>query len=155
MAARRKSKKTENRVPKYRLELTAKQARLVSQACELIGRLGMGQVREIFDFLPLSKTLNYREYHADVDTICIHVAKHTIQGSGHLSISSPDTPEQAKEAIDIHKVIRNRLAWDAAVEKGIIANVYSERKWPEMMAVDYDNPTQRSAQALCKITKLD
>lgn len=137
----------------YQITVTAKQAMLLSLACETIARLGAGQLRRALEHLPLNRETS--GWNADMDTIGQILSRHTKNNIGgwhsSLSIHSDVTSESSKIAWDLYQVIRRRLAWDRAVEDGIVETIYSPRKWPEMLRVFYDDPLKTSKEPLAKI----
>ena len=63
------------------------------------------------------------------------------------------TREQHKVAWDLYTLVRHRLSWDRAIDKGRIKSGES-RKWPEMMTVNYDNPHHTSKEPMAKIEEV-
>ena len=108
---------------KYTLELTEKQLGIVQYATDLIARLGIGQVKESFEHLPLQKDRDWSEFHNDVRSIERLISKHTIENvdgyGSHLGIHNDKVALNAKIAWEIHQVIRHRLSWDRAITKGV------------------------------------
>jgi hypothetical protein len=70
-----------------------------------------------------------------------------------LGIRNKDVSEASRIAWDLYQVLRHRLAWDLAAAEGIVGNADSQRKWPEMMQVHYDEPSRVSEQPLALIEK--
>lgn len=90
------------------LKITREQAKVISRACELLGRLMMGQVDEI-------RHLNIRNRQSFVKTEhLLKAIKLTLfpelAANAYYSITSPEIPDDSRTAYDIHQVIRHFLA---------------------------------------------
>jgi len=139
----------------YTLTLNREQAQLLLQACETVARLGIGQFRDALEWLP---TVEYMPsgWREDMEVIGSILAKYTKDGvdGWHRShsIRSDKVHEQAKIAWDLYQIIRYRLAWDHAIEEGIV-KPGEPRKWPEMMGVHYDNPMKTSKGPMATMEK--
>lgn len=142
----------------YTLTLSADQARAVAQACELAGRVGMLQIGDVREALPI-----VWEAKDATDKYCaardvLEVAERDIKSlfglgfTASYGIHNENVPAAAKRAWDVYKVIRHRLAWDRAEAEGVVA-AGEPRKWPEMMTVDFDEPRSVCAEALPQIAK--
>ena len=55
---------------------------------------------------------------------------------------------------DLYEVIRHKLSWERAVEKGIIESEDSPRNFTEMMTVNYDKPFMWGNEPLAKIERI-
>jgi hypothetical protein len=66
-----------------------------------------------------------------------------------------DNWELGKIVWDIYQVIRHQLSWEYAVETGKVESMDSQRKWPEMMAVSYDEPLKTGKEPLCTVEKVE
>jgi hypothetical protein len=143
----------------YNLTITKEQAVAISFACDVLQRIQLGQWEEIVDWLPLKRPTDYEQLHADRRTIGKILAYHMIDGidgyGSSLSIGHPDLPKNNGVLYDIHQVIRYKLAWEQAVENGVIESEDSPRKWPEMMQVCYDDPMKWGDQPLAKMERID
>lgn len=143
----------------YTITLAKRQAQIVSRACEVLSRLGIGQWREILDHLPLNDKLDYEQYHANVHEIGWLLSghmKHQVDGwHSSLGIHSQDVRDESRVAWDLCQVIRHRLSWDRAVEEGIVESKDSPRKWPEMLQVVYDEPMKAGDEPLAVIECLN
>jgi hypothetical protein len=142
---------------KYTLELTEKQLGIIQYATDLIARLGIGQVKEAFEHLPLNNDCDWSTFHNDVRDIEHIISKHTIGNvdgyRSSLGIHNDKVKLDAKIAWEIHQVIRHRLSWDRAIAKGFTDG--KARNWSEMMGVCYDEPFPCSGEALPVISKED
>lgn len=141
----------------YNLKVSKKQLQVISDACDLLARLHMGQVGEVFDYLPLKEDVDYDKVW-QIRVVLSHmlpdILVHDVDGSSSsLGVGSPDLHQDSNIAVDIHQVIRNKLAWEDAVEKGIVESEDSKRKWPEMMFTSYDTPFHWGTEELCKLEK--
>lgn len=104
----------------YRLTLNAAQAHVVQRALELLARLGMGQLGEIFE--PVRWGTLRRPDGSEVSAQDIHDAEAALQrfkglvvgmpSTGYRSIGSSTVPELATCAWQASVRLRHRLAWD-------------------------------------------
>lgn len=137
---------------KYKVELTERQLATLSSAAELVARLGIGQYRDAFEWLPIRSDISWSDYHADVDAIGDIISKYT---SSDLGVSNPDTSSTSKIAWDLYQSFRRELAWDRAVDDGIIESRNSPRDWSKMMGVNYDEPYNTSGEPLAIVEKAE
>ena len=128
----------------YTLTITERQARVLSMACEVLARLGMGQFKDALDHLPEADQRDWSAWHDDMEQISRILSKHM---PGGIDISNAD--EEARTARDLHAVIRHRLAWDRAKAEGVTDG--TKREWPAMMQVSYDEPMKYSEEPLAKM----
>ena len=128
----------------YTLTITERQARVLSMACEVLARLGMGQFKDALEHLPEAKQRDWSAWHDDMEQISRILSKHM---PGGIDISNAD--EEARTARDLHAVIRHRLAWDRAKAEGVTDG--TKREWPAMMQVSYDEPMKYSEEPLAKM----
>lgn len=142
----------------YTLTITEKQAKALVDATDLLQRVQLGQWREIEDNLPLKKPIDYEQFHNHMQLIGSILSNHLLDNidgyASSLGIGHPELPESNGILYDLHCVIRNKLAWERAVEQGIIESEDSERKWPEMMTVDYDPPMKWGNEPLAKMERI-
>jgi hypothetical protein len=135
----------------YTLQITEEQAKTIQDACELLSRIQGGQVREVFEHLPLRKDIDWDVYHEIQDELTKRmpeILKDGIDGwSSHFGVGHPDLPKSHDTAWDLYQVIRYELSTEKAIENGIIENK-GERKFPEMMTVNYDKPMRFSMEPL-------
>ena len=126
----------------YTLTLTRHQAEVLSGACEAIARVGMGQISDALGYL----TAN-RYDHDDLNDACraLESAARKYETAGIARAAHP-----SQIAWDLYQVIRQQLAWDRAIAEGIV-KPGEPRKWPEMMAVTYDDPMRVSSEPLASI----
>jgi len=141
----------------YTLTITESQARIISMACEVLARLGIGQWRTAIEQMPLD-IKDYGKWHNDLDDIgkiLRNHTKHNVDGwNKSLGIYSPDVNDIARVAWDIHHVIRHKLAWERAVNEGIVESEESPREWSSMITVDYDEPRKSGKEDLAKIERI-
>ncbi|MBW2135764.1 MAG: hypothetical protein JRG72_11170 [Deltaproteobacteria bacterium] len=94
---------------KLLLEITREQARVISEACECLARLHMGQLEEIvWLFGP-----KYWMVKSEADGIILKLKQvlfRELFPHGYHSIASPFLPDKARIAFDLHQVIRHHLA---------------------------------------------
>jgi hypothetical protein len=132
----------------YKIEITEKQAAILSQACELLARLGINQVREIFNHIPIDYNgIDYEAYHDDQLAIETILKKHVKNPPFN---SYPDS--KSNIAWDLYQVLRKELSWEHAIKQGYVSSKKDERNWKEMSGVNYDEPMKTSEQPLAKIT---
>lgn len=140
---------------KYNLELTEKQLHAVLEATDLLQRIQLGQWTEIEKSLPLAESISYE----DIQLIGEILSKYMLYGfngiGSCLGIGNSSLPNNNGILYDLYCVIRHKLSWESAVEKGIIENENSERKWPEMIGVSYDSPMKWGDEPLAKIERIE
>ena len=142
----------------YNLTLTHKPGLVLQHATDLLQRVQLGQWEEIVDWLPLKHPVDYEQLHKDRREIGRMLSKHLVEevdGYGNsLGIGHPLLPTCNGILYDLHCVIRKKLAWDNAVEDGIIESESSPRKWPEMMQVCYDDPMKWGEEPLATMERV-
>ena len=140
---------------KYKVELTELQLSTLSIASEILARLGIGQWRDAFEWLPKRSDMDWPDYHDDIDAIGKIISKYTsgrVDGyRSSLGINHADVSSTSKIAWDLYQSFRHELAWDRAVEYGYIESRESPRNWDEMLGVHYDEPFKTSEEPLAKI----
>jgi hypothetical protein len=139
----------------YTLTVTQQQAAVLQVACEFLARIQCGQVRQVFDHLPLRKDLDYGILHDIEDNLTERMPEILVNGidgwRSSLGVGNKNLPPSSDIAWDLYCVIRHRLSWDKAIEKGIVDSVDSPRKTPEMMGVSYDSPMKWGSEPLATI----
>lgn len=142
----------------YTLTITEEQARALQYATDLLQRVQLGQWDEIVDWLPLETPIDYNQLHKDkrlIGEILSHHMKYGFNGmNSSLGIGHQDLPKNNGILYDLHCVIRRKLAWERAVEEGVIESENSPRKWPEMMQVCYDDPMKWGNEPLAKMERI-
>lgn len=137
----------------YTLTITESQARVISVACEILARLGLGQFRDALDHLPQREDIDWSIWHDDMEIIGNLLSRHMLGGvdgwRSNLGIHHQDVSEQSRIAWDLHQVVRHRLAWDRAIAYGHTDG--TTRNWDEMISVYYDDPSHVSDEPLAKI----
>src|SRR5574340_577948 len=107
----------------YTLTITAQQAQVLSAACEILARLGIGQYDDALRHLPQREGIDWSAWHDDVRTIGQMLSKHMPNGidgyRSSLGINHTKASEESRAAWDLYQVIRHRLAWDRAIAEGI------------------------------------
>jgi hypothetical protein len=109
----KKSQDTEEK-RKYLLEIDEDQAQALSQACEFMSRIAMGQFSEITSGLWFKWKVNDPDT-LDVCEKIVTTAKSMLTDlprNSYFGIMSADVQENCKVMYDLHQVIRYRLAWD-------------------------------------------
>lgn len=118
----------------------------VSQACEMLARLGMWQIELLLGYVPLE--------FGEASSVALESAKqyaramralHTgMTGVGcSYGIAQKEVPEICKIAFEIHQVIRHRMAWDALAREG--------KSEPVFPLVVYDEPIKLTNVPLIKV----
>lgn len=121
---------------KVRIEITKEQAKVISQACELMARLHMGQVDEIID-LQAHKRLNVIGLHRMLKEVKQALFPELKAPNAYHSLTSKEIPDAARIAYDIHQVIRRHLA--------------GERPKNSFPYIVYDDPLKTGNEPLIKI----
>ena len=144
---------------KYTLTITEKQARALMDACELLSRIQGGQVREVFDKLPLRKDMDWGVYHEIQDELTKRmpeILKDGIDGwSSSFGVGHPELPETHDIAWDLYQVLRHQLSWDYAIERGWVEDLNSPRDWNKMLGVNYDAPMHWGNCPLAKMERVN
>lgn len=142
----------------YNVTLTEKQVKAIIDATDLLQRVQLGQWREIEDVLPLRKPADYKSFRDDLLTIGEILSRHMIDSIdgfySSLGIGHESLPDTNGILYDIHKTFEHKLAWERAVEQGIVGSENSPRKWPEMITTDYDPPMKWGDEPLPKIERI-
>lgn len=141
----------------YTLTISEAQAQTISKACELLSRIGAGQIREAFCRLPLKQEVDWDAYQALVDSVHQQLPpllKQDVDGwRSSLGVGHPDLPPGSDIAWDIHTTIRHRLAWDMAIATGK-ATIEDERT-DKLIGCAYDPPMRFSNQPLPTIKRME
>lgn len=128
--------------PSYTITLTRSQAQVLMRAAEVYARVGFGQIGDALDHLPslVDKCGVGWETRGAVEDILSPVVGFNMRNSS-LGVGNKNASPGSDTAWDIYTLIRHRLSWDRAVDEGIVA-LGAPRKWPEMMTVNYDEPSR-------------
>ena len=141
----------------YTLTITEAQLQVISTACELLARIQGGQVREVFEHLPLKKDMDWEAYHDIQDELTRRmpeILKNGINGwSSSFGVGHPELPKSHDIAWDLYQVIRYEISTQQAIDDGIIQKK-GERKFPEMMTVNYDTPMKYSEEPLATVQQV-
>ncbi len=133
----------------YTLTLTNKHLAIIQEALNLYFRLGIGQVND------LKRHLEANTLHEATDPErfdvedALDILDKKLPGCGIMSAT-----DQVKDAHFIHDVIRHKLAWHDAIERGI-TDSYDNRIWPEMFQVWFDKPTNYGTLPAIEINKVE
>lgn len=136
----------------YTITVTERQACIISTACDLMARIGIGQWPEFLHHLPGANKMNLNDMREELLPIMSKYLVPAIGISGwgsSLGVGSDKSAPDTDEAFDLNAVIRHRLAWDRAMDNGITDG--TTRNWPEMMGVDYDEPMHWGKEPLAVI----
>jgi hypothetical protein len=141
----------------YNLQVTEEQLKVISTACELLSRIQGGQIREAFDHLPLKKGVDWDAYHEIQDELTKRMPEILEDGidgwSSSFGVGSTKVHKHHDIAYDLYQVIRYEISTEKAIEDGIIQNK-GERKFPEMMTVNYDPPMKFGSEKLAKVERV-
>lgn len=140
---------------KYTITVTERQAHIISQACDLMARIGIGQWPEFLHHLPGANKMNWNDMREELLPIMSKYLVPAIGISGwgsSLGVGSDKSAPDTDEAFDLNAVIRHRLAWDRAMDNGITDG--TTRNWPEMMGVYYDEPMHWGKEPLAVIEEV-
>jgi len=127
----------------YTVTLTEAHMRVISTATEVLARLGIGQIKDAIDWLPLRSPFadGLHEDCRAIESILSKYNKMGVNGyNSSLGIANSETSESAKIAWEIYQTFRHRLSWEIAIEEGIISDLNSPRDWTKMMGVNFDEP---------------
>lgn len=142
----------------YTLTITEEQARALQHATDVLQRVQLGQWREIVDWLPLQKPIDYDQLHKDRHIIGSILSKHMIDGidggASSLGIGHPNLPKNNGVLYDLHCVIRRKLAIDNAVEDGTIENENVSRN-DMPITVNFDVPMHWGEEPLAVMKRID
>jgi hypothetical protein len=140
---------------KLKISVTKLQANIIKDALDIYLRLGIGQFRPALEKLPQKKLFDPL-WHEDLLLIGKILSNHMIDNvdgwQRHLSISNKDVDIAAKIACEMYQVIRNHMAWDAAIKSGIVTDMDSERNWDKMVSNAYDKPYRITSEPMVEIT---
>ena len=125
----------------YQIEVTEKQAQIISEATELYARIQAGQLGEVALYIPRS-----RLDHIQVVRDALREAELHFTGmapGAYFGITNSDIRDAARIAWDLSQVVRHRLAWDRNPEG-------------DYMSVHFDEPRNLSTtQALAEIRRVE
>lgn len=143
---------------KYTITVTEHQARIISEACDLLARLGIGQWPEFINYMPDPLAFTGRDDAVEAlrPVMADLLRQYSPAGAyidgyqSHLGIFNELAARGAREAWDLHQVIRHRMAWDRAIAEGLTDG--TTRNWTGgMMGVDYDEPMHAGSEPLAVI----
>ena len=117
------------------ITLTEAQARAVAAACDLAGRVAMGQWRDVRYACHTAETdMDNLDLVDDLLMTAKHLHMPTLPLNAYHGIRSPAIDVQAKRATDVGDVLRHAVAWAKTPTGGI--------------TVDFDPPRSISGDAL-------
>ena len=136
----------------YTVTLTEEQLKVIEQATEFLARIQGGQIREVFDHLPLRKDMDWGRYHEIQDEITKmmpDILKDGIDGwSSSFGVGNTCLPKAHDIAWDIYSTFRYYRSWQYAIDQNWVEDFNSPRDWTKMMGVNYDNPFHWSQEPL-------
>lgn len=109
---------------KYLLEVSARQARTIVQAMDLMARVGMGDIGEVMQYVPepshhprySDEDIKARDY---ARSLLREAQKNLLGMWHHYGLTNREVCEAARIAWDIKQVVRHKLAWDRDPNGGI------------------------------------
>lgn len=126
----------------YNLTITEEQLQVLSTACEVFSRIGMGQVSETSAWIPKASSPSDRE---DVRGELNRLEDLLRRQLRYRGIAESEYAPRV--AFDLYQVIRHRLAWDKLAADG--------KTKPSMPLVTYDEPFQVATEVpLAKVAKI-
>ncbi len=133
----------------YTLTLTNKHLAIIQEALNLYFRLGLGQVNDLN--LHIEENTATRVTSTELCGIedALYVLDKRLAGCGITNAT-----DRVRDACFIHDVIRHKLAWHDAIERGI-TDSYDNRIWPEMFQVWFDKPTNYGTLPAIEINKVE
>jgi len=93
---------------KLLLEITREQARVISEACELLARLHMGQLKEILWVWGPNKIDSWEWANNLIEALRRRLFPELLEGQFY-PITSKKIPDEARVAFDLHQVLRHHL----------------------------------------------
>ena len=143
---------------KYTVTLSKEQVKTIQVACELLSRIQGGQVREVFEHLPLREDIDWGVYHEIQDELTKRmpeILKDRIDGwSSSFGVGNPKLPKSHDNAWDLYQVLRHQLSWEYAIENGWVKDFNSPRNWDKMIGVSFDEPMRFGGEELAKIERM-
>jgi hypothetical protein len=150
--------KEETMSKKYSVELTAEQMKLISDACELMVRIQLGQIHEVVEHLPLKDELDGSKKFALKSGLSLFMSAVLTNGvdgyNSSLGLGNAKLPESNNILWDIKNVLNYEVYTDEAIDNGLIT-AKGERDWSQMISTKYDTPTQYGKEPLPKVTIIE
>lgn len=137
----------------YQVTMSEKQVMLLSYMSESVSRWLAGQPDMMIEMLGNKEGKMAFQQHEDKDAVCNLIKKQMGMSDGSASWNMPKS-EDANLLWDIYQVLRHRIAWDKAIEQGIVKEG-EPRKFSEMCGVSYDDPMRRGSEPLCVINEIE
>jgi hypothetical protein len=138
----------------YNVKLTKPQLQALVKATDLLQRIQIGQWTRIEDHLPLREGIDYNTLKMIGERLSLHLKEGVNGMNSSLGIGHPEVSSDNTIVYDIHCALRNYLAWEEAVDGGIVESFSSERKFPDMAGVLYDKPLHWGEEPLPVIEKI-
>ncbi len=122
---------------KISLTMTKEQAEHLSRALEIISRIGMGQFKDMIDFLDPWKTYDKK---VELEDYLKSEIFPELQRNSYWGIYSPEVKEECKIACDVYQHLRRELAW---LDTGKNWRT-DDRDWHTQMGVSFNEPMKIS-----------
>jgi hypothetical protein len=143
-------------MPRHTITVSDTQLRVLIRVTEAFSRICSGQLFAVIDALPLKKEVRYDDVNCRMRYALDGLMEGDIDGiRSTLGIANDEVEIEAKIAWDLYQVLRHHESWGRAVDDGIIESMSSQRKWPEMMSVVFDDPLPVCDERLATISLID
>lgn len=111
----------------YTITLTGKQALMFADACELVGRLGIGQWREALRHMPLIDNIRTYALEEELYPIISKYFPPDLPKNGSYGVSNDKSVPLSDDYLHMNRIIRHRLAWDRKPEGDIFVEFDTPR----------------------------
>lgn len=133
------------------LDLSVTDIRFLNVAIETVARLANGQWSDAFVYTTsASGKMVYPSQISDI----IEPKIRPLMGLSPYASFGVGNREDTDAMWDMYTTIRHRLAWDKAIQDKRVSDDGS-RKWPEMISVQYDDPTHYGPYDPVEVNVLD
>ena len=139
----------------YNVKLTKAQLQALVKATDLLQRIQIGQWTRIEDHLPLDKPIDYDTLKTIGEMLSPHLKDNVNGMNSSLGIGHPEVSSDNSVVYDMHCAFRSYLAWEEAVDQGVVESMSSERKFPDMIGVSYDKPLHWGEEPLPVIERIN
>mgnify|MGYP006270140011 CR=1 FL=1 len=139
----------------YTIQVNEEQLNAISESCEFLARISIGQWREVLDYLPVKKSpldsfVNQHWSYEDEKLL-----QELFEKYGVISKGISSGTDLAQTSYDIHQAIRHKISWKNAVKQGLVPSEDSKRDFSTMFGVNYDDPLKISKNKLPIIKEIE
>jgi hypothetical protein len=131
--------------------ISENQLRIIKDALDLYSRVRLGQIEEAFDAMTDRGGVD-RVFKWETKSDLARRAKAAVGLQANSSWGVGHS-EKTDTAIDLVDVIRHEMAWNRAIESGLVESKESPRDFSTMLQVDYDEPLQWGPESLITVSK--